>query len=459
MRKMILLALAAVVGLCLSLPASAAMDQGDKKFEVSGEVRVRADYSDNATDISDSAPPLGADDSGLIWPWRARVGIHGSFSRNVAAHIEFQSFGYAGDGSNGVFPLSGSSNADLGFAGGSVDSANTHLYQGWLELGDIGGTTFDLRLGRQELVYGNEMLLGDNDFYNGTVHDGAKAGWQYKKWSLDTFYTKFFESSAIPGGSSIFPTFQPSDDMTLAGAYATFKGPKKIGFDAYLLQFNDGTSGAQIDDTTIGGRVYNKGTSNWAWWAELALQSGEFDDGVTTTDLKARGFEGELAYTFRKVKVAPRVHLRYSSFTGSDDDPDEFEGFIAPFQDTHGRYGLFDLFIPTNLDVIEVGVSWNGKEDRHVFGANVLSFTSNEETVNNANIDEDDLGSEIDLFYNYAYSKNVMIQAAIASFSPGDVFTATLNPGGTADSSNEINGNGVDDDSALRVYANTRLRW
>lgn len=448
MKKLFVLALAAVMGLCLSLPASAAMDQGDKKFEVSGEVRFRADYSDSATDINETDPGAGDDDSGLIWPWRVRAGIHGSFSRNVSGHVEFQNFGVAGDGSNGVQSLSGS----------SASGNETQLYQGWLELGDIGGTSFDLRMGRQELVYGNEMILGDNDFYNGTNHDGAKASWQYKKWSLDTFYTNQAESASLPGGSSIFPTSQPSEDITLAGAYAVFKAPKKIGFDAYLIQFNDHTSGAEIDVPTIGGRIYSKAASNWMWWAELALQSGEFDDGVTTTDISAMGFEGELAYTFRKAKVAPRVHLRYSTFTGEDDDPDEFESFIAPFQDTHGRYGLFDLFIPTNLDVLEAGVSWNGKEDRHVFGVNLLSFTSNEETVGGADIGEDDLGSEIDLFYNYAYSKNVMIQAAIASFSPGDVFT-TAGSGGTADSTNEISGNGVDDDGALRVYANTRLRW
>ncbi|MGH2628579.1 MAG: alginate export family protein, partial [Anaerolineales bacterium] len=207
---------------------------------------------------------------------------------------------------------------------------------------------------------------------------------------------------------------------------------------------------------TIGGRVYSKWDSNWTWWAELALQSGEFDTAGTTTDISANGFEGELAYQWKKAKVRPKVHGRYSMFTGEDDDRDESEAFDPLFQDTHGRYGLFDLFIPVNLNVLEVGVSWNGKEDRHVFGANFLQFTSNEETVAGVDVSEDDLGTELDLYYNYQYSKNVMIQAAIAQFAPGDQFDPSTGPG-AADSMPGVAA--TSDDTASRVYANTRIRW
>lgn len=440
MRKLQMLALAVIVGLCYSLPASAQQQQGDKKFEVSGEVRFRGDYTDNATDLdSDDVAP---DDSGVLWPWRVRAAIHGSFTRNVSAHVEFQNFGFSGDGDSGIFDLSGSS------------GGNSELYQGWVELGDIGGTTFDLRLGRQELVFGNEMLLGDNDFYNGTVHDGARAGWQYKKWSLDVFMVKEDESAAGSFGE-IFPGSQPSDDTDFFGAYAVFKGPKKIGFDAYMLLRNNNDMTAPGEERwTYGGRVYGKYDSNWSWWAEGALQTGEFEDlAGTTTDISAAGFEGELAYQWRKVKIRPRVHLRYSIFTGEDDDATDSESFDPLFQDVHGRYGKFDLFRATNLNVLEVGVSWNGKEDRHVFGANLLQFTSNEETVAGVDIGEDDLGTELDLYYKYAYSRNVDIMAAIANFSPGDVFDVSA----VADSAPDIAASA--DDSAMRVYGNVRLRF
>jgi hypothetical protein len=466
MKKLIVLALAVIVGLCLSLPASA-QQQGDKKFEVNGEVRFRADYADNPTDLDSDF-----DDSGVVWPWRVRAGIHGSFARNVSAHVEFQSFGIAGDLSSGTENLSGTSSIlfDPNFAGGS----ESQLYQGYLELGDIGGTSFDLRLGRQELVFGNEMLLGDLDFYNGINHDGARAGWQYKKWTLDVFYIENFDD-ALAGttGVTVFPTSNGSNDSNLYGAYATFKGPKVIGFDAYGLLLNNNEdalgvpvvpgssfSGFREERWTYGGRVYNKRDSNWDWWAEFAWQTGEYETGGVTTDISATGLEGELAYQFRKAKIKPRVHLRYSTFTGDDDDTDESEAFNPMFQDFHGRYGKFDLFRATNVDVIQVGVSWAGKEDRHKFGVNYLMLTSNEEALNggtpggSAAITEDDLGDELDLYYKYAYSKNVDIMAAIASFSPGDQFDTV----GAADASPELSAVSADD-SAMRVYVNTRLRW
>ncbi len=414
MKKLFLLALALLVGLAFAMPAAAQQQQGDKKFEVSGEVRFRGDYSENATDLDDDL-----DDAGLVWPWRVRAGVHGSFSRNVSGHAEFQAFGTAGDGDNGFFDNNGTS-------GGNVD-----LYQGWLELGDIGGGSFDLRMGRQELVYGSEMLLGDNDFYNGVVHDGLRAAWQYKKWALDAWYTKIAETATFGTPEDIFPSGNLNTDSIFFGGYAVFKAAKKIGFDAYMLILNDNTS--LEERWTYGGRVYSKWDSNWSWEAELALQTGETSP---TVDISAQGFEGELAYQWKKAKVRPKVHGRYSFFTG--DDPgtaDEDEAFSPLFQDTHARYGHADLFTASDLDVLEVGVSWNGKEDRHVFGADFLTFTLNEDAGG-----DDDLGTELDLYYNYAYSRNVAITGAIASFSPGDAL-------------------GLPDDSVLRVYGNTRLRW
>ncbi|MEE9218437.1 MAG: alginate export family protein [Acidobacteriota bacterium] len=419
MKKIFLLFVLVAVGFAFALPALAQQKQGDKNFEVTGEVRFRGDYTDNVTDFNDAA-----DDAGIIWPWRVRAGIHGNFSRNVSAHVEFQNFGFSGDGDNGIF-------------GFETSAGNTDLYQGWVELGNIGGSSFDLRLGRQELVFGSEMLLGDLDFYNGIVHDGLRASWQYRGWTLDTWYTKIDESADLLGPASFrqFPDDQPSDDIDFYGGYATFKNIEWVGFDAYAMVLKDGEIVSE-ERITVGGRVYNKNDSNWDWFAEAAFQTGEFDDGVTTTDISAFGFEGELGYQFSGAGVKPRVYGRFSSYSGEDGDPDESEAFDPLFQDFHPRLGYMDLFVASNLDVIQGGVSWSGSEDRHIFGADLLKFTLNEEIAG-----EDDLGTEIDLYYKFAYTKNVHIEAAIANFSPGDLFPAGV------------------DDNALRVYGNTRLRW
>ena len=322
---------------------------------------------------------------------------------------------------------------------------------------------------------GTEMLVGDADFYNGISHDGFKASWQYKSWTLDTWYTKLAESATVFGGPFIFPGGMASDDTDFMGAYATFKQTKVIGFDAYGMILNNncdfapgGTCGSaspvvgsKEDRTTLGGRVYSKAESNWDWEAEFAYQTGEFSTAGTDTDISAFAFEGELGYQF-DAGIKPHVYIAYNSYSGNDDDASDSEAFNPMFQDFHARNGYFDLFRATNLDVLKLGVSWNAEGDRHTFGVDFLNFTSNEETVLILGVPtdtmEDDLGTEIDLYYKFAYTKNVMIEAAISSFSAGDYFDSAASGSEVfADSSPEIFASG--DDSAMRVYANTRLRW
>jgi len=428
---------------------------------VIGEVRVRADYTDNASDLDDNDGSGAGDDEGLIYPYRVRAGFHANFTKNVSAHVEFQNFGVFGDGiSNGIQPVGGVNDA----------GDETSMYQGWVELGDIGGTSFDLRLGRMELVMGSEMLMGDNDFYNGINHDGAKASWQYKNWTLDTWFTKLNETATGFNAGGIFPTGTTSDDTDFWGGYATFKHSKAIGFDAYLMSLSTGCdfagpcfpfgvsapiAGSKEDRVTVGGRVFNRNNSNWNWNAEIALQSGDFTTVGVETDISAFAFEGELGYQF-EVGIKPRVFIAYNSYSGNEaGTPGDNDAFNPMFQDFHARNGEFDLFRATNLDVIKLGVDWNAEGDRHTFGVDYLMFTMNEEAVGGAAVTEDDLGSEIDLTYSFAYTKHLMLEGAIASFSPGDYFGAA----GAATPDSMPGVTATSDDSALRIYANSVLRW
>ena len=91
MRKYALLALAALAFLGINLPASAE-EQDGIKFNVTGEVRSRFDYWDNATDLDDDVK-----DGFSVWPYRVRVGVHGMLAEKIGAHAEFQNFGTFGN--------------------------------------------------------------------------------------------------------------------------------------------------------------------------------------------------------------------------------------------------------------------------------------------------------------------------------------------------------------------------
>ena len=61
----------------------------------------------------------------------------------------------------------------------------------------------NLTFGRQELAYGTELILGDNDFYGGLSHDGLRGDFLFSNdSSLSLFWAKEGELSrtdATPG--------------------------------------------------------------------------------------------------------------------------------------------------------------------------------------------------------------------------------------------------------------------
>ena len=56
---------------------------------------------------------------------------------------------------------------------------------------------------------------------------------------------------------------------------------------------------------------------------------------------------------------------------------------------------------------------------------------------------EDDLGQEIDVRYDYAYTSQLGLEAGVATFMPGDAI--------------QLAGGG--DDDAMRIWAQARLRF
>ena len=56
----------------------------------------------------------------------------------------------------------------------------SELYQGYVEIGKIGGSDFSaVRPLAPEHTYGTELFLGDNDYYNGLSFDGVRGMWQH----------------------------------------------------------------------------------------------------------------------------------------------------------------------------------------------------------------------------------------------------------------------------------------
>ena len=452
MKKFLYVAILALGVVVMMAPP--VMAQDEKPFTIHGEVRYRAEYDNNASDFDDDA-----DDGALFWPYRVRIAAEGHFAKNITAWLEFQSAGVAGDDATGFAPV----RTGLGF---------TEMYQGNITLGQLWSKNFTLRIGRQEMVAGTELLLGDLDFYAGLSHDGLVGTWKFDKWNLMAWYTRplegsvsgFFGGGFLPPDQNSIGGGTGSVTQHFLGAYANWTVAKDQGIDVYLMSLADRDTGGNFQ--TLGGRYsHDVTTKNGLFWnLEYAMQIGQVSSAllVGTTDIDAGGsvIEGWIGWNFKSGKNTHRVYARYTSASG-DDDPldDSNDAFMPLYGDFHNRLGHGDFFqvsgdstqlggggLVTDLGINAFAVGWNGRfGDRSELGAEYWSFTTSEDVVFSPTVSEDALGTEIDVWYNYNYSKNLTFSASLSQLSPDDALTGVAAA--------------APDDTVTRLYGNARFRF
>jgi hypothetical protein len=467
MKKYLFAALL-VVGLALVLAPPQAFAQEDKPFTVHGEVRMRGEYDNNATDFDNSAPT--GSDGGLFWPYRVRIAVEGKFTKNVDGYIEVQSTGIGGGDSSFLInpPIGAITTQNPRWAGNGF-LQDTGLYQGYITLNELWSKSFSLRFGRQEIVAGNKFLLGDEEWYAGISHDGVVGMWHLKKVDIKAWYTRPFDSSSVfNGGGNPFGDVPPGltglngngSNVDFFGGYVTFPIHKTWGIDAYLMDTNDRGFGGSYQ--TFGGRFFN---DNWnkaglIWNVEYAMQTGKVAGGASAalqTDIDASGKAGEalVGWNFKSKKNVHRVYGKYEYASGDDaNSTDKFEGFVPLYGDIHGRTGMGDWFqvsafstmvggatgVPFGLKAWSVGYDGH-YGDRHELGVAYWDYKADDDQ---GSPDGNNLGTAVDIWYGFNYSKNVAFQAAYSELKPGDALTASgANP----------------DDKAERLYGQVRLRF
>jgi hypothetical protein len=528
----------------------------DIVLTITGEARTRFEWVENTTDFSsDGFDGTGDDtffdDSLSYAPARFNLGFRVDLPRDVAAVIELQ----------GNFELGGSpaglgtelraqttqhqrpgvinpspTGLGLGHVGHANDSLGDpadpkHLeivralnsslndgvfvYQGYIEAAHIGDSIFSVRFGRQEMAYGTEWLMGNQDWYDGQTFDGIKGIFEFTdKHRLDLFWAKLAERDTTLDGGLTPLLNQGGDDSDLYGAYFTAQslGGSSIGMDAYLIGLSDdaniqwdleaqddGIAGYNADDNGFnvsenlsyldswwaGVRFFREREHGFTFSAEVTYQWGDVEasldndgDGIEDDDnlsIGAWGLETFFAYTW-DTPTNPSLKGGLTFATGSDvndyEDGDSAT-FFTPAGEVHPRLGMMDLVDASNVMALNIGYA--GSSNRHSWGVDLWHFEYDEvdpfiedATISDAAIDAGDdlsneLGQELDLWYNYQYSEHMVAQFAISYFNAGGYFEDLgdcADEGGVCDPSTD-GGDPTDlqVDDAWRVYANLLVRF
>jgi len=442
-------------------PAAAAdRDDGEARFSITGEARVRAELVANVLDAQDHGVPA-LDDEFSWFPYRARIGARGLFTRNVVGYIEVQNFGFFG---NDTPAESFSDPIGQGFKN-SIDSSEVQLYQAYVELGKLWGSSWGVSIGRREHTFANELHMGDADFYNGQTFDGIRATRDGEKWDLDVFMYQVTENDLTSAVFGVPAIGAGDNDVTFSGAHATIDlGRDGHSITPYLLFFRDG------DFEVAGGKIYTLGAQygkeagdkGFDWNAEVAVQTGEFAPNGADLDMRGNIVEGWFGYNWGGGDANNRAHIGVLRASGDDDPADnDAEAFFPLFPDNHAnnRLGDLDLFGGptvvglltldpatgaigiTNVTDISLGYSRSWRDGKHDILASLHLLSLTEQP---AALIDDEIGEEVDVVYDYRYTKVVSFQAGIANLVAGDALDSAI---------------GTNADDIMRAWGQVRLAW
>ena len=207
---------------------------------------------------------------------RTRMNVNADFTNQVSAFIEFDYYNIWGDDFRSDY-ITG---ADMVRA----NNDDVQLYQAYIEANEMWGMPLRARVGRQELSFGSEWLVGTKDGateFTGRSFDALRLTFGDDLYTLDAFAAQLADTGVA----------EQDGDVWFYGVYGSYLGLEDITIDAYYLFLRDPR---RITDT------------NFPWFVEWVEDIFGLDDYSTTRlntiGLRGAGvvggfdFEAEVAY-------------------------------------------------------------------------------------------------------------------------------------------------------------------
>ncbi|MBI5688013.1 MAG: alginate export family protein [Verrucomicrobia bacterium] len=352
-----------------ALPKPAAPDnplslfEGKLVFDV--QERARVEGRDNNFDFNNN---LNAATDDLFVLSRFRLGM-------LARPLDFITLYGQGQDAREL----GARRKSVPFVLGAEGDDPFDLRQGWVEFGNLKKFPLSLRAGRQELLYGDERLVGNFEWNNfARTFDAAKLHYENpdaRLW-VDGFVGHVVTIEGRGTGENVgFITNDANWNDTLAGFYLSTTLLPVQTTDVYLFYrqkpSNDpvytdsiGSPAARAYDIaqeifTMGFRVKSTpGKLNgFDYEAEGTYQvgrsAGQFVAAFPGPQmLEHNAFAGHVGagYTWEKWDWKPRLSVEYNIASGDSDPNDNTDqSFLNLFPTNHKFYGYMDFFAWKNV--------------------------------------------------------------------------------------------------------------
>lgn len=288
-----------------------------------------------------------------------------------------------------------------------------------------GGANSTLRLGRQELSFGKERVIGVGDWTNTRrTFDGARAIFQRGGWRVDAFAVRLVS----------IQRYQFNDGYSgqdLYGVYAT-KQLKDLGatLDVYALnRFKHNATTNTVDDNrdTVGARFAGKcGKSGFDYEVEGDYQFGDSGKG----SIDAWSVASQIGYNVPDCPFSSRLFAGYDYATGDRNAKDKDNNRYDPLYPTgHPFFGLIDVIGRQNIQDISIGISgepakkFKAKIEGHFFERaektdSVFDAAGNPVIAGNASAARS-IGQEIDASVGYQFDARLLLAVGYGHFFAG----------------------------------------
>jgi len=353
---------ATVGGLVASDPAFAKVDVD--QLTIGGEARVRYEGRNNTALNSN----IKSNESAASH--RVRVNVGYDLTPDVSFFAQIQDArnwgGEAGAATSGINAVSNNGV----FGGTGLD-----LHQGYILVKNAGVPGLSVKIGRQEIMFGDHRLFGNFGWSQvGNSFDAVRLTHSTPIADVDLFWARIIDTEAVAaataGAGVYFPAAgtKGTTDQNIYGLYVTLKPiPNWTVEPYYFLLKDDRTPGGagvtfrtpqapSQTRSTVGGRINGKAGQLDAT-GELAWQFGAMSDNLAATsptdNLHINAWAGafKAGFTFDAVPMRPRVGIEvdYASGSSCTTACGKNNTFDNLYPTNHFHYGYMDLMAWKNM--------------------------------------------------------------------------------------------------------------
>jgi hypothetical protein len=341
-----------------------------------------------------------------------------------------------------------------------------------------------MTIGRQNLRFGNGLVVGDpytndaeslnriaaDDLSNIKAFDAIRATLDYSPTVVDVIYAKIDANDIARQTDGLDNSPGPRDDVDLWGVNLAydFNNSYNAVAEAYLFSRRDrsplSTSPVNTETCNVwGANASMEPVADLLLSAEFAYQNGDYVDSDSspdrTIDRDAWAYDIGLVYDgfSDKIEILPALSLKLAYIfrsgqsndgTSTDDDvdattgsPSEINMWDPMYEDqTYGIVAnrIFDGIndgVQSNGRTIQIGATTEPLEDLtlsvdyYFFELDEKWYSTGAATQNRTLggisygvTDQQELGTELDVALDYAYTEDVNMSLVAGWFFPGDVF-------------------------------------